>query len=79
LRKLSATKSFFAALRDYYKARAEVADMDDLRGAFIAGRGRTNAPSVVPLIAAFQQAWWTKTSGADANWLKNWVAVKTKR
>ncbi|MEK6335092.1 MAG: M1 family metallopeptidase [Acidobacteriota bacterium] len=38
LRKLLGDEKFFAALRDYYKANAlEVADMDDLRGAFIAG------------------------------------------
>jgi len=38
LRKLIGDEKFFAALRDYYKANSlEVADMDDLRGAFIAG------------------------------------------
>jgi hypothetical protein len=38
LRKLLGDEKFFAALRDYYKANSlEVADMDDLRGAFIAG------------------------------------------
>lgn len=38
LRKLLGDENFFAALRDYYQANAlEVADMDDLRGAFIAG------------------------------------------
>ena len=38
LRKLLGDKRFFAALRDYYSANSlEVADMDDLRGAFIAG------------------------------------------
>ena len=38
LRKLLGDEKFFAALRDYYKANAlEIADMDDLRGAFIAG------------------------------------------
>src|SRR5882724_662116 len=37
LRKLLGDEKFFAALRDYYKANSlEVADMDDLRGAFIA-------------------------------------------
>ena len=38
LRKLLGDEKFFAALRDYYSANSlEVADMDDLRGAFIAG------------------------------------------
>jgi len=38
LRKLLGDEKFFAALRDYYMANSlEVADMDDLRGAFIAG------------------------------------------
>jgi hypothetical protein len=38
LRKLIGDEKFFASLRDYYKANSlEVADMDDLRGAFIAG------------------------------------------
>jgi len=38
LRKLLGDERFFAALRDYYAANSlEVADMDDLRGAFIAG------------------------------------------
>jgi peptidase M1-like protein len=38
LRKLIGDEKFYAALRDYYKANAlEVADLDDLRGAFIAG------------------------------------------
>ena len=38
LRKLLGDEKFHAALRDYYSANAlEVADMDDLRGAFIAG------------------------------------------
>jgi len=38
LRKLLGYERFFAALRDYYSANLlEVADMDDLRGAFIAG------------------------------------------
>ena len=38
LRKLLGDEKFFAALRDYYKVNAlEVADMGDLRGAFIAG------------------------------------------
>jgi hypothetical protein len=38
LRKLLGDEKFFAALRDYYKANSlEVADLDDLRGAFIAG------------------------------------------
>jgi hypothetical protein len=38
LRKLLGDDRFFAALRDYYSANSlEVADMDDLRGAFIAG------------------------------------------
>ena len=38
LRKLLGDERFLAALRDYYKANSlEVADMDDLRGAFIAG------------------------------------------
>lgn len=37
LRKLLGDEKFFAALRDYYKANSlEVADLDDLRGAFIA-------------------------------------------
>jgi len=37
LRKLLGDEKFFAALRDYYKSNSlEVADMDDLRGAFIA-------------------------------------------
>ena len=37
LRKLLGDEKFFAALRDYYHANSlEVADMDDLRGAFIA-------------------------------------------
>src|SRR5260370_14907289 len=37
LRKLMGDEKFFAALRDYYSANSlEVADMDDLRGAFIA-------------------------------------------
>ena len=38
LRRLLGDEKFFAALRDYYKANSlEVADLDDLRGAFIAG------------------------------------------
>jgi hypothetical protein len=38
LRKLLGDERFFAALREYYSANSfEVADMDDLRGAFIAG------------------------------------------
>jgi hypothetical protein len=38
LRKLLGDEKFFAALRDYYEANSlEVADLDDLRGAFIAG------------------------------------------
>jgi hypothetical protein len=38
LRKLLGDEKFFAALRDYYSANLlEVADLDDLRGAFIAG------------------------------------------
>jgi hypothetical protein len=38
LRKLLGDEKFFASLRDYYTANAlEVAAMDDLRGAFIAG------------------------------------------
>jgi len=38
LRKLLGDDKFFAAVRDYYSANSlEVADMDDLRGAFIAG------------------------------------------
>ena len=38
LRKLLGDDKFYAALRDYYDANSlEVADMDDLRGAFIAG------------------------------------------
>jgi Peptidase family M1 domain len=38
LRKLLGDEKFFAALRDYYNANSlEIADMDDLRGAFIAG------------------------------------------
>jgi hypothetical protein len=38
LRQLLGEDKFFAALRDYYSANSlEVADMDDLRGAFIAG------------------------------------------
>lgn len=38
LRKLLGDERFFAALREYYFANSfEVADMDDLRGAFIAG------------------------------------------
>lgn len=38
LRKLIGDERFYAALRDYYKANLlEVADLDDLRGAFIAG------------------------------------------
>jgi hypothetical protein len=38
LRKLLGDEKFFAALRDYYRANSlEIADMDDLRGAFIAG------------------------------------------
>jgi hypothetical protein len=38
LRKLLGDEKFYAALRDYYSANSlEVADMDDLRGAFIAG------------------------------------------
>ena len=37
LRKLMGDEKFFAALRDYYRANSlEVADLDDLRGAFIA-------------------------------------------
>ena len=37
LRELIGDEKFFAALRSYYKANAlEIADMDDLRGAFIA-------------------------------------------
>jgi hypothetical protein len=45
LRKLWGTKGF-TALRDYYKANSlEVADLDDLRGAFIAGR-RSNERAV---------------------------------
>jgi hypothetical protein len=38
LRQLLGDDKFFKALRDYYRANSlEVADMDDLRGAFIAG------------------------------------------
>jgi len=38
VRKLLGDERFFTALRDYYSANSfEVADMDDLRGAFIAG------------------------------------------
>lgn len=38
LRRLLGDEKFFAALRDYYRANSlEVADLDDLRGAFIAG------------------------------------------
>lgn len=38
LRKLIGDEKFYTALRDYYKANLlEVADLDDLRGAFIAG------------------------------------------
>lgn len=38
LRKLLGDEKFFASLRDYYDANSlEMADMDDLRGAFIAG------------------------------------------
>lgn len=38
LRKLLGEEKFFAALRDYFDANSlEVADLDDLRGAFIAG------------------------------------------
>jgi hypothetical protein len=38
LRKLLGDERFFAALHDYYSANSlEIADMDDLRGAFIAG------------------------------------------
>jgi len=38
LRKLIGDEKFYAALRDYYEANSlEVADLDDLRGAFIAG------------------------------------------
>jgi len=38
LRQLLGDEKFFAALRDYYAANSlEVADLDDLRGAFIAG------------------------------------------
>jgi len=38
LRKLLGDEKFYAALRDYYEANSlEVADLDDLRGAFIAG------------------------------------------
>jgi hypothetical protein len=38
LQKLLGDENFYAALRDYYAANSlEVADMDDLRGAFIAG------------------------------------------
>jgi hypothetical protein len=38
LRKLLGDERFFAALRDYYSANSlEIADMDDLRGAFVAG------------------------------------------
>jgi hypothetical protein len=38
LRKLLGDERFFGSLRDYYSANSlEVADMDDLRGAFIAG------------------------------------------
>jgi hypothetical protein len=38
LRQLLGEEKFFKALRDYYEANSlEVADMDDLRGAFIAG------------------------------------------
>jgi peptidase M1-like protein len=38
LRQLLGDEKFFAALRDYYEANSlEVADLDDLRGAFIAG------------------------------------------
>jgi hypothetical protein len=38
LRQLLGEEKFYEALRDYYKANSlEVADMDDLRGAFIAG------------------------------------------
>lgn len=38
LRQLLGDEKFFAALRDYYAANSlEVADLDDLRGAFVAG------------------------------------------
>jgi hypothetical protein len=38
LRKLIGDEKFYASLRDYYEANSlEVADLDDLRGAFIAG------------------------------------------
>jgi len=38
LRKLLGDQKFYGALRDYYEANSlEVADLDDLRGAFIAG------------------------------------------
>jgi aminopeptidase N len=38
LRQLLGDDKFFAALRDYYSANfLEIADMDDLRGAFVAG------------------------------------------
>ena len=38
LRRLLGDEKFYAALRDYYEANSlEVADLDDLRGAFIAG------------------------------------------
>jgi hypothetical protein len=38
LRKLLGDEKFYAALRDYYEANSlEIADLDDLRGAFIAG------------------------------------------
>lgn len=38
LRKLLGDEKFYGALRDYYKANSlEVADLDDLKGAFIAG------------------------------------------
>src|SRR2546427_9856402 len=37
LRKLLGDEKFFAALRDYYEANSlEIADLDDLRGAFLA-------------------------------------------
>jgi hypothetical protein len=38
LRKLLGDEKFYGALRDYYEANSlEVADLDDLRGAFVAG------------------------------------------
>ena len=47
LRDLMGDEKFFAALRSYYKANMfEVAEMDDLRGAFIAEASLTERRSV---------------------------------